>query len=68
MAGAACPSAHAAQGIEPSVDRGGAPSGGDHVLAVGDQVVRGEVVERERVGLDRGVPGEEVPQIVAVAA
>ena len=67
-AGAACPSAQAAQGIEPPVDRGGAPSGGDHVLAVGDQVVRGEVVERERVRLDRGVPGEEVPQIVAVAA
>jgi hypothetical protein len=35
-AGAACPSAQTAQGIEPPVDRGGAPFGGDHVLGVGD--------------------------------
>ncbi|MGB7973452.1 MAG: hypothetical protein WCF81_03680 [Roseiarcus sp.] len=67
-AGAACPSAQAAQGIEAPVDRGGTPSGRDHVLAVGDQFERGEVIEGERVRLDRGVPGEEVPQIVAVAA
>ena len=46
----------------------GRPPGGDHVLAVGDQLERGEAVERERVRLDRGVPGEEVPQIVPIAA
>ncbi len=67
-AGAARPPAQAAQGIQAPVDRGGAPPGGDHVLAVGDQLELGEAVEREPIRLDHGAPGEEVPQIVAIAA
>jgi hypothetical protein len=35
-AGAARPSAQAAQSIQAPVDRGGTSPGGDHVLAVGD--------------------------------
>jgi len=40
-ASAAGPSAQAAQGIQAPVDRGGTSPGGDHVLAVGDQLELG---------------------------
>ena len=67
-AGPARPSAQPAQGVQPAIDRGGPPTGGDHVLAVGDQFVFGEPLDGEGAVLHRAVPGEEVAQIVAVTA
>jgi hypothetical protein len=40
----------------------------NNALAVGDQFVFSEPLECERVVLDGAVPGEEVQQVVAVAA
>src|SRR5208282_3579894 len=39
--GSARPPAQAAQGVQPAIGRGGPAAGGDHVLAVGDQLVFG---------------------------
>ena len=46
----------------------GPPTGGDHVLTVGDQFVFSEPFEGEGAVLDRAVPGQEMAQVVAVAA
>ncbi len=62
------PSAQPAQGIQPTVDRGGPSPGSDHVLAVGDELVLGEPLEGEGAVLDGAVPSEEMTQIVAIAA
>ena len=62
------PAAQPAQGIESAVDGGGAPAGGEQMLAIGDQVVFAEAIEREAVVLNAGAPGEEMEQVVAVAA
>src|SRR5258708_3285791 len=67
-AGAAAPTAPPAQGVQAAIDGPGAPAGGNHVLAVGDEFVFGKALDDEGAGLDALLPGEEMPQIVAVAA
>ncbi len=67
-AGPARPPAQPAQGVQPPVDRGRAEASGDHVLAVGDQLVFGEGLQDEGAVMDRAMPGDEVTQVVAVAA
>ena len=54
--------------VEPAVDRGGPEASGTHVLAVGGQLVPGQVLKDERAIMDRAVPGDEVARVVAVAA
>ncbi len=67
-AGPARPAAQPAQGVQPAVDRSRPEASGDHVLAVGDQLVFGELLKDEGTVMDRAVPSDEVAQVVAVAA
>lgn len=61
------PAAQPAQGGEAAVDGGRAAAGGEQLLAIGDQIVRAQTVKRKAAGL-AGVPGEEMAQVVSVAA
>ena len=67
-AGPARPSAQSAQRFQPAVNRGRPPTGGDHVLPIGDQVMLSEILDDEGPVLDRTAPGDEMAKIVAVTS
>ena len=67
-AGDAGPAAQPAQRVESAVNGGGAAADSEQVLAIGDQVVFAEALQREAAILNAGVPGEKMAQVIAVAA
>jgi hypothetical protein len=52
---------------QPAIDRGRPATGGDHVLAVGNQFEVGEIPDGEASVLDLAMPRQEMAEVVAVA-